>query len=85
VGEEGTRGGCKVCVSVWGGRGRGDLKYMLAFTNPAAAVGWGLTLQEEALRVVCVGGLGGGGNAFACDASNQHVQDGCDADVCVSV
>mgnify|MGYP001810709107 CR=1 FL=1 len=49
-----------MCVSVWGGRGRGDLKYMLAFTNPAAAVGWGLTLQEAALRVVCVGGLGGG-------------------------
>ena len=28
---------------------QGDLKYMLAFTNPAAAVGWGLTLQEAAL------------------------------------
>lgn len=28
---------------------QGDLKYMLAFTSPAAAVSWGLTLQEASL------------------------------------
>ena len=28
---------------------QGDLKYMLAFTSTAAAVSWGLTLQEAAL------------------------------------
>lgn len=28
---------------------QGDLKYMLAFTSPAAAVSWGITLQEASL------------------------------------
>lgn len=28
---------------------QGDLKFMLAFTSPAAAVAWGITLQEASL------------------------------------
>jgi len=28
---------------------QGDLKFMLAFTSPAAAVAWGVTLQEASL------------------------------------
>lgn len=28
---------------------QGDMRYMLAFNSPAAAVAWGLTLQEASL------------------------------------